>query len=137
MKPETILEASFAATAGTLLLGICGAYLLARFRSRALWNVSLLLMLAPAAAYLFAGANWKTVEALDVCAIGGQALAIHLLRGAVNRIPHELFDAGEMNGAGHIRQMWAVVLPFCGFMLAVIGVMYFACLWSELSLFSH
>jgi ABC-type glycerol-3-phosphate transport system permease component len=126
----------------TMFFGLCGAYFFARYRvpgSSLLWNAMLILMMMPAVANLVPlfGLLSKinllnTLTALIlVGASGGQAFAIFVLRNFVEEIPHDLFEAAEIDGANHFRQMWCVVLPLCGPILGTVGVMHFISEWNE------
>src|SRR5437879_4171749 len=45
---------------------------------------------------------------------GMQALAIFVLRGFVEQIPADLFEAAEIDGASHFQQFWNIVVPLSG-----------------------
>jgi ABC-type glycerol-3-phosphate transport system permease component len=126
----------------TMFFGLCGAYFFARYRvpvSGVLWNALLILMMMPTVANLvplfglLSNLNLlNTLTALIlVGAAGGQAFAIFMLRNFVEEIPRDLFEAAEIDGANHFRQMWCVVLPLCGPILGTIGVMHFITEWNE------
>lgn len=55
--------------------------------------------------------NWvNTYQALIVPFVGS-AFGIFLLRQAFLSIPHELIEAMRVDGAGHLRTLWSLVLP--------------------------
>jgi ABC-type glycerol-3-phosphate transport system permease component len=126
----------------TMFFALCGAYFFARYRvpgSSLLWNALLILMMMPAVANLvplfglLAKINLlNTLTALILIGTaGGQAFAIFVLRNFVEEIPRDLFEAAEIDGANHFRQMWNVVLPLCGPILGTVGVMQFINEWNE------
>lgn len=126
----------------TILLALGGAYFFARVRvpgSAFLWNALLVLMMMPTIANLVP--LFRLLGTLDlvntltalivVGAAGGQAFAIFVLRGFVADIPQDLFEAAEIDGAGHGRQMFTIVLPLAGPILGVIGVMHAIGQWND------
>jgi len=126
----------------TMFFGLCGAYFFARYRmpcSTFFWNALLILMMMPTVANLVPLFGLlsrmdllNTLTALIlVGAASGQAFAIFVLRNFVEDIPKDLFEAAEMDGAGHFRQMWEVVMPLCGPILGTVGVMHFITEWNE------
>jgi ABC-type glycerol-3-phosphate transport system permease component len=74
----------------------------------------------------------NTLSALIIVgASGGQIFAIFMLRGFVTDIPQDLFEAAEIDGANHFRQMTTVVLPLSGPILGTVGVMHFISQWND------
>lgn len=133
---------SISSTFLTLFFALCAAYFFARYRmplSGVLWNALLLLMMMPSIANLvplfrlLADLNLlNTLSGLIVVgASAGQVFAIFVLRNFVEDIPQDLFEAAEVDGASHIRQMFVVVLPLCGPILGTVGVMHFINEWNE------
>jgi multiple sugar transport system permease protein len=58
---------------------------------------------------------------------------IFLLRQYMkSAIPDELIDAARIDGAGHFRIYWRVVLPLCKPALAAVGIFTFQFYWSDL-----
>jgi multiple sugar transport system permease protein len=47
-------------------------------------------------------------------------------------IPDELIDAARIDGAGHFRIYWRVVLPLCKPALAAVGIFTFQFFWADL-----
>jgi multiple sugar transport system permease protein len=125
----------FIATSATivaLVLALCAAYFFARLKmplSALLWNVILVLMMMPAIANLIPlfellrNLNLlNTLTALVlVGASGGQVFCIFVLRSFIADVPQDLFDAAEVDGAGHLRQLITVVVPLCGPVLGTVG----------------
>ncbi len=74
----------------------------------------------------------NTLSALIiVTAAQGQIFAIFMLRNFVADIPQDLYEAAEIDGAGHFRQMWTIVLPLSGPILGTVGVMHFMFVWND------
>ena len=63
----------------------------------------------------------------------GSIFAIFLLRQFFQQIPNELYDAARIDGAGHLRFLWAVVLPLSKAPLMVIIVLSFIGSWNSLA----
>lgn len=57
--------------------------------------------------------------------------AVFLLRQHFLAFPGELYDAAEMDGAGHWRALWLVVVPNLGPALSALVVVLFIDCWNE------
>ena len=64
--------------------------------------------------------------------IGGQVGVIFILRQFIEEIPKELFESAEMDGAGHVRQMWSIMLPLSGPIVGTVSIMNFLGTWNDL-----
>ena len=74
----------------------------------------------------------NTLSALIlVGASAGQVFAIFVLRNFIADVPQDLFEAAEIDGASHFRQLMSIVLPLSGPILGTIGVMRFLAEWNE------
>lgn len=74
-----------------------------------------------------------TYTALILPNIGGSPLAIFLLRQYMkSAVPDELIDAARVDGAGHFRIFWRVVLPLCKPALAALAIFSFQTIWQDL-----
>lgn len=63
----------------------------------------------------------------------GSVFSIFLLRQFFAQVPDELFDAAQIDGAGHLRFLWQVVLPLARAPLMVIIVLSFMGSWNALA----
>lgn len=63
----------------------------------------------------------------------GSVFNIFLLRQFFAQIPDELYDAARIDGAGHLRFLWRVVLPLSRAPLMVIVVLSFIGSWNSLA----
>jgi ABC-type glycerol-3-phosphate transport system permease component len=63
----------------------------------------------------------------------GSVFSIFLLRQFFAQIPDELFDAAQIDGAGHLRFLWSVVLPLSKAPLMVIIILSFIGTWNALA----
>jgi multiple sugar transport system permease protein len=59
------------------------------------------------------------------------AFGIFLLRQAVNQVPRELDEAATLDGAGHFRIFWTIVLPNIRPALATLTVFAFMGSWNS------
>lgn len=61
------------------------------------------------------------------------AFSIFLLRQFMRGIPGELWDAARIDGAGHLRFLFAIVLPLCRAPLLTVGMFTFIGSWNALA----
>lgn len=133
---------SSCATVLILFLAMSGAYFFARLKmpmSNFFWNAILILMMMPTIANLvplfrlLANLNLlNTLTALIlVNASAGQIAAIFVLRNFIGDVPQDLFEAAEIDGASHFRQMLTIVAPLSGPILGTVGVMQFIVVWND------
>ena len=133
---------SVSSTILMLFIALSAAYFFARLRmpmSSFFWNAILVLMMLPMIANLvplfrlIRDLNLlNTLSALIlVGASQGQIFGIFMLRNFVSDIPKDLYEAAEIDGASHFRQMWTIVLPLSGPILGTVGVMHFMTAWNE------
>jgi ABC-type glycerol-3-phosphate transport system permease component len=53
---------------------------------------------------------------------GGQIMAIFLFKGFFDGLPSELFESARLDGAGHLRLYWHIVLPLSKQIIAVVAI---------------
>jgi multiple sugar transport system permease protein len=56
---------------------------------------------------------------------------IFLMRQYMMTIPDDLIDAAKLDGAGHFRTYWQIVLPLAKPALAALGIFTFTAAWDE------
>jgi ABC-type glycerol-3-phosphate transport system permease component len=141
----SVANSVFTTTAATffnICLALGAAYFFARVRvpgSAFLWNALLLLMMMPAIANLVPLfrllIDLKLVNTLTaliiVGAAGGQIFAVFVLRNFIADLPQDLFEAAEIDGASHFRQMFTIVAPLSGPILGVVGIMNAVAQWND------
>nr|WP_240189335.1 carbohydrate ABC transporter permease [Nakamurella flavida] len=61
----------------------------------------------------------------------GSAFGVFLARQFIIAIPRDLIEAARIDGAGHGRVFWSVVLPLCKPLLAVLFFMNLLQTWND------
>jgi ABC-type glycerol-3-phosphate transport system permease component len=140
-----IANTAFVAVIGTfcsIVFALMGAYFFARYRmpfSGIFWAFFLLLMLMPSVANLvplfvllkelsLLNTLWALIS---VGVAGAQVLNIYVLRNFIEDLPKDLFEAAEMDGAGHWQQMTNVVIPMSGSIIGTLSILAFLGKWNE------
>jgi len=72
--------------------------------------------------------NWPALTIPFVAS----AFSIFLLRQFMRGIPGELYDAARIDGAGHLRFLFQIVLPLCRAPLLTVGMFTFIGSWNAL-----
>jgi ABC-type glycerol-3-phosphate transport system permease component len=134
--------------AGELIFSILAAYAFARikFPGRDLiFGILLSTMMIPGMVMMIP--NFLTVTWIDrlgrlewidnwpalTVPFMGSIFAIFLLRQFFAQIPDELFDAARIDGAGHFRYLFTVVVPLSKAPILVITVLSFIGSWNALA----
>jgi len=65
---------------------------------------------------------------------GGQVASVFLYKGFFEQIPHELAEAGAIDGASFPRTFWSIMLPLSGPITATTAVMTFMGSWNNFML---
>ena len=134
--------------AGTMLFSLLAAYSLARMRffGRGLVFTTILAMLmVPETVTLVP--NFLTVSWLHrhspfpwlnswpslTVPFMASAFSIFLLRQFFRGIPRELWDAAQIDGAGHLRFLFQIALPLCRAPLLTVGMFAFIGAWNALA----
>jgi ABC-type glycerol-3-phosphate transport system permease component len=66
--------------------------------------------------------------------VGGQVVCVFILRQFIEEIPKELFESAEIDGAGHLHQIWHIVIPLSGSVMGTLAIMQFIGNWNNLML---
>jgi ABC-type glycerol-3-phosphate transport system permease component len=141
----TLANSVFISVLSTTLmiaLALLAAYFFARQRmplSGFLWNAILILMMMPMIANMVPLFRLlkdlhllNTLTALIlVGAAQGQIFAIFMLREFIQDIPQDLYEAADIDGAGHFAQLRTIVLPLSAPILGTVGVMHFMVAWND------
>ncbi len=144
---NTILITAITLT-GQILFSVLAAYAFARikFPGRDLiFSIMLSTMMIPA--MVFTIPNFLTVTWLGrigpiawinnwpalTIPFMGSVFSIFMLKQFFAQVPNELYDAAQMDGAGHLRFLLQVVLPMSKAPLMVILVLSFIGTWNSLA----
>ena len=140
--------------AGQLIVSIFAAYAFARIRfpgRDTIFGIMLSTMMIPAMVLTipnFLTVTWLGRIGRSICGdpcswinnwpsltipFWGSVFSIFLLRQFFAQIPDELFDAAQIDGAGHLRFLWKVVIPLSKAPLMVIIVLSFMGSWNALA----
>ena len=144
----TSLKITAISLAGSVTLSVFAAYAFARIKfpgREMIFGFLLSTMMIPAMVIIipnFLTVTWlgrigpikwiNNWPALTVPFMGS-VFNIFLLRQFFAQIPDELFDAAQIDGAGHLRFLWKVVLPLSKAPLMVILVLTFMGSWNSLA----
>lgn len=126
----------------SLFFSLMAAYFFARYRMPLggfFWSAFLVLMLLPGVAnivplfLLLKNLNLlNTLWALIIISVsGGQVFAIYVLRNFIEEIPRDLFEAAEIDGASHFKQMMHVVIPMSGPIIGTLAILKFLGAWND------
>lgn len=127
---------------GSLISCALVAYPLARMKFKGrdtVFTIIVLTMLIPWQAMMipqfvvFYELGWYgSYLPLIVPAYTGSAFFVFLIRQYMKTIPIELDEAARLDGAGHFRIFWSVILPLSKPALAVCAVFTFLGTWNDL-----
>lgn len=141
------------AVVGELLFCVPAAYAFARMNfwgKQTLFTIMLSTMMIPAIATLipnFLTVVWISRLSESLCGEGCKWLdnwpaltipfmatpfSIFLLRQFFAQIPQELFEAARIDGAGHSRFLWSVVLPLSRAPVMTVALFAFIGTWNSL-----
>jgi len=131
----------FMTVAGTVLSSSLVAYGFSRIRWRGrniLFWLTLATMMIPFPVVmvplyaLFRTYGWiGTFKPLWVPAFCGNAFSIFLLRQFFMSLPHDLTEAGYVDGASDFRIYWQIILPLAKPALLVVGLFQFMATWND------
>ncbi|MCT2536988.1 sugar ABC transporter permease [Aquibacillus koreensis] len=127
---------SVAVTIGSVILTSLVAYAFSRYhfvgRKNGLYIFLLLqmfpVMMAMVALYIFLNmiGLLDTLTGLILIYLGGQIpFNAWLVKGYFDTIPRELDQAARLDGAGHLRVFWSIMLPLAKPILAVVALFNF------------
>ena len=147
LAPRPVKFAGWAFFVGTLLFSLMAAYPLARmeFRGReSVFLVILATLMVPETVTMvpnFLTVSWlhrvspipwlNNWPALTIPFMVS-AFSIFLLRQFMRGIPGELYEAARIDGAGHLRFLFQIVLPLCRAPLLTVGMFTFIGSWNAL-----
>jgi ABC-type glycerol-3-phosphate transport system permease component len=127
---------------GVTLLGSATAYILARYKflgSKAIFMLIISTMMFPGVLTLVP--SFLLVKNLGLLntywamilpyIAGGQVFAIFIFKGFFHALPEELFESARIDGAGHFRIYWHLVLPLSKPSISVVLIMNLLSTWNN------
>jgi len=128
---------------GVLILAMPAAYALVRLpipaKAWILGGVLLTLMIQPTfiivglfRLFVSAGLVNTYLGLILVYVAGGLPLAIGLLTAHLQSIPKEIEESALLDGAGHVRILWSIVVPLAGPAIAVVVILTFLGAYNDL-----
>jgi len=69
-----------------------------------------------------------------MASVGGQVVGVFILRNFIEDLPKELFESAQLDGAGHLQQIYHVVLPLSASIISVTCIMDFLASWNNVIL---
>jgi multiple sugar transport system permease protein len=76
--------------------------------------------------------HWLNTYAALIVPWTASVFSVFLLRQFISQLPQDLFDSASLDGAGHLRILWSVVVPLCRAPLAAIMLFAFLGSWNSL-----
>jgi len=130
-----------AVTAGELVTAVLAGYAFARMTFRGqnvVFTIFLATLMLPGEATLIPNfvlmskryLNLYDTLAVQIVPFLATAFSIFLLRQFFRSIPNELQDAARIDGAGHLRFLWSVVLPISVPALVTVALITFLGSWN-------
>jgi ABC-type glycerol-3-phosphate transport system permease component len=127
---------------GVVLVGSVSAYVFSkcRFKGRhTLFMIVLAFMMIPGVLTLVPSFMWvKQLGLLNSHWVlilpylaGGQVFAMFLFKGFFDGLPGELFESARMDGAGHFKLYWNLVLPLSKSVIAVVAIVNILGTWNN------
>lgn len=132
---------SVTATLGQVISSAFVAYGFSRFQfwgRNALFGMLLATMMLPGQVTMIpVFLIWRDLHAIDtfypliVPSFFASAFSVFLIRQFFLGIPKELDEAAALDGAGHIRIWWKILMPLSGPVLATVAVFAFFANWDS------
>jgi multiple sugar transport system permease protein len=125
---------------GTLVTSILAAYALARLDlpGKSLLFIAVLAVimvpedatLVPKVVMMY-NLHWYNTYLALIVPFTVNVVAIFLLRQFFLQIPKELFEAAEMDGMGHLRYLWSIVVPLSKPAVLTVALLNFIWSWDS------
>jgi multiple sugar transport system permease protein len=130
------------ATVGALITEAMAGYAFARMRfpGRDLWFVVALatLMLPFVVTMVPKFIIFRELRMIDTIWplivpywFGGSAFGIFLMRQYFRTLPYELDEAAKLDGAGHLRILFSIILPQSSAIFVTLGILHFVYFWND------
>lgn len=144
LRPYTLntIIVCLATVFGVIFVGSVSAYIFSKCRfkgKKVLFMAILSFMMIPGVLTLVPSFMWvKQLGLLNSHWVlilpyiaGGQIFAIFLFKSFFDGLPNELFESARMDGAGHLRLYWNLVLPLSKPIISVVAVTNILGTWNN------
>ena len=135
------ISIAFFTTLGKVVLSVPAAFAFARIRFRfggLLFAIVLATMVVPGVVtivpnfVMISKLNWlNTQQGVIVPSLANSAFSIFLLRQTMRALPQEILDAARVDGAGHWRALFGIVIPNVRSGIAVVATLAFLGSWNQ------
>lgn len=146
--PRLLINSLVASFGGVLLSTVAAlfvAYVTTKMRLPGrgivlLFMISMLVIPSQAIIYplyetvLSVGLGGNLAGVVLVFAAFGLPLSVYLLSAYFQSIPDDLLDAAKIDGAGHVRTLFSVLLPVATPAIAALAIFNFVWMWNDLIL---
>lgn len=127
-------------TALTVLLCAMAGYAFAKYRFRGrnvLFGLLIASMLVPTEVniptlyVMFSRIDWLNSYQVQILPGTASVLGMFMARQYMRQIPDEIFEAAQVDGAGHWGRFWRIAMPMSAPVLGAIAVLTFVFKWSD------
>lgn len=136
------LVIAIAATFGALITEAMAGFAFARLRfpGRDFWfGITLALLMLPFVVTVIPrfvifrqlGMTGTLLPLIVPYWFGGSAFGVFLFRQFFRTVPMELDEAARIDGAGHLRVWWTIVLPQAGPVFVTLAILHFVWFWND------
>ncbi len=124
----------------TLLISSLAAYAFAKYKFRGkevMFFLLLATMMVPAELnvtplyLIFSKMKWLNTYQVQIIPGIANVFALFLLRQYMETIPDSLLDAAHIDGAGHLRTYYDIVVPTSMPALSALGILVFLAKWND------
>jgi multiple sugar transport system permease protein len=79
---------------------------------------------------ILANLHWIDSYQAQIVPFGASVFGIFLMRQFFLGLPKDLWEAGQLDGAGHLRFLWSIALPLARAPLITIALFHFVAGWN-------
>jgi len=126
-------------TALVLITSVLGGYAFASMRfpgKTVIFGLVLAIYMVPTEVTLvpnfiiLAKLNWIDSYQAQIVPFGASVFGIFLMRQFFKGMPSELWDAAQLDGAGHLRFLWSIATPLARPPMVTIALLHFVGSWN-------
>ena len=79
---------------------------------------------------ILANLHWIDSYQAQIVPFGASVFGIFLMRQFFLGLPNDLWEAGQLDGTGHLRFLWSIALPLARAPLITIALFHFVASWN-------